>query len=49
MGTPINPFFGRIASLCRARNPHVPVSTFRLLCAAPKLATTALHPENSNF
>ena len=44
-GTPINPFFGRIASLCGARNPHVPVSTFRLLRAA----RLALHPEKPNF
>ena len=45
MGTPINPFFGRIASLRGARNPHVPGRTFRLLCAA----RLALQPENSDF
>ena len=44
-GIPINPFFGRIASLRSARNPHVPGRTFRLLCAT----RLALHPENSNL
>ena len=45
MGAPINPLFGQISSLHRARNPHVPERTFRLLRAA----RLELHPENSNF
>ena len=44
-GTPINPFFRRIALLRRARNPHVPGRAFRLLRAL----RLALHPENPNL
>jgi hypothetical protein len=40
-GIYINSLFGRIASLLCARNPHVPLSTFRLLRAS----RLALHPE----
>jgi hypothetical protein len=43
--TPVNPLIGRIASLCGARNPHVPGRTFRLLRAA----RLALHPEKRIF
>ena len=51
MGSPINPFFGRIALLRGAKtlrvqqNPHVPERTFRLL----RVARLALHPEIPNF
>jgi len=55
MGASINPRFRRFSSLRGAKAlraqqyPHAPGRTFRLLRAALKLATAALHPEKPNL
>ena len=46
-GSPINPLFGRIASLWGARNPRVRGRTLRLLRAPPMLPNWALHSEKT--
>ena len=45
MGISKNTFVGRIVTLHRARNPHVPERTLRLLCAL----RLTLHPQKRIF